>query len=54
MPDTIESAKLLLTKRKPLPLDLTETSYSGVMGVDVEKVGRDYLLCRALIARTHI
>lgn len=42
MPDIIQSARLLLTKRKPLPLDLTKALYSGVMGVDVENVGRGY------------
>lgn len=41
MPETIH-ARLLLTKRKPLSLDLTEALYNGVMRIDVENVGRDY------------
>ena len=42
MPDIIQSARLLVTKRKPLFLYLTKALYSGVMRVDVEKVVRDY------------
>lgn len=34
--------RLLLTKRMPLPSDLTKALCSGIMRVDIEKVGRDY------------